>query len=400
MVLSSRGRRGADGTAQDSLDASATPMTGPVKSFHFFHDMSYWRFRLPNGTEVSTCPGAFGYSTAAGTTDGCGMGGFTQATTRAPRLRPWSFFRELEGSLWTSLFRLVRTPTARQRACQGVKPVLLDVGGVSFPYAWGPNVVDVQMLRIGQVFVAVSPSEVTTMSGRRWRAAIAAQAKAVCGEEAAIALVAGPANTYAHYVATPEEYTAQRYEGASTMFGPFQLPAYINLTVGNMHYLAAGSAGMAAGAARAAARAPNHANSSLSLFPGVVFDGAPASRPFGTAVRQPRRAYRAGEVVRATFQAANPRNNVRLEGTFAAVEQRVAPGRWVRVADDGDWFLVFSWRRTRRLRGHSEAEVAWETGRDTAPGTYRLRYYGDAKRLLGGVEGFEGASESFTLGAA
>lgn len=32
-------------------------------------------------------------------------------------------------------------------------------------------------------------------------------------------MVAGPANTYAHYVTTREEYGVQRYEGASTIFG-------------------------------------------------------------------------------------------------------------------------------------------------------------------------------------
>ena len=36
----------------------------------------------------------------------------------------------------------------------------------------------------------------------------------------AYVVVAGPANTYAGYIATPEEYTVQRYEGASTLFGP------------------------------------------------------------------------------------------------------------------------------------------------------------------------------------
>jgi neutral ceramidase len=33
-------------------------------------------------------------------------------------------------------------------------------------------------------------------------------------------VVAGPANTYSHYIATIEEYGVQRYEGASTIYGP------------------------------------------------------------------------------------------------------------------------------------------------------------------------------------
>ena len=41
----------------------------------------------------------------------------------------------------------------------------------------------------------------------------------VLGSDAYV-VVAGPSNTYAHYVATREEYSVQRYEGASTIFGP------------------------------------------------------------------------------------------------------------------------------------------------------------------------------------
>ena len=56
----------------------------------------------------------------------------------------------------------------------------------------------------------------------------AALSEAVCAElisqgvldNSAVVVIAGPANTYGHYVATPEEYTVQRYEGASTLYGP------------------------------------------------------------------------------------------------------------------------------------------------------------------------------------
>ena len=41
----------------------------------------------------------------------------------------------------------------------------------------------------------------------------------IVGDDAYV-VIAGPANTYAHYVTTKEEYAVQRYEGASTIFGP------------------------------------------------------------------------------------------------------------------------------------------------------------------------------------
>ena len=40
-------------------------------------------------------------------------------------------------------------------------------------------------------------------------------------------VLAGLTNTYASYVTTFEEYAMQRYEGASTIFGPHTLDAYI-----------------------------------------------------------------------------------------------------------------------------------------------------------------------------
>jgi hypothetical protein len=48
-------------------------------------------------------------------------------------------------------------------------------------------------------------------------------ANGIIGNNAYV-VIAGPANTYAHYVTTIEEYGVQRYEGASTLFGPCESP--------------------------------------------------------------------------------------------------------------------------------------------------------------------------------
>ena len=40
-------------------------------------------------------------------------------------------------------------------------------------------------------------------------------------------VLAGLSNVYTHYITTKDEYQAQRYEGASTIFGPNTLQAYI-----------------------------------------------------------------------------------------------------------------------------------------------------------------------------
>ena len=47
-------------------------------------------------------------------------------------------------------------------------------------------------------------------------------------------VIAGLTNTYSSYVTTIEEYSIQRYEGASTIFGPHTLDAYIQVGARNL----------------------------------------------------------------------------------------------------------------------------------------------------------------------
>jgi neutral ceramidase len=76
------------------------------------------------------------------------------------------------------------------------------------------------MLRVGQFVMLIMPGELTTMAGRRLREAVRASliSQGIIGSDAYV-VIAGPANTYGHYVATREEYGVQRYEGASTIYG-------------------------------------------------------------------------------------------------------------------------------------------------------------------------------------
>jgi neutral ceramidase len=202
-------------------------------------------------------------------------------------------------------------------------------------------------------------------------------------------VLGGPANTYAHYLATPEEYAIQRYEGASTLYGQHELDAYIHLTTSNIGFLAKGNTSQPA----PGPSPPNNVNSSLSFITGVVFD----SGSFGSVVTQPNASYPIGAVVNATFVGANPRNNLRLEGTFAAVEMQGANGNWTQVRSDADWYLVYTWTRTNSVLGTSQVVISWETESYAKKGTYRIRYYGDSKSILGTVTAFQGVSNSFTL---
>ena len=387
----------------DQLILNSTPLQGSsVKSFHTFHNMSGFAFRLPNGTEVTTCPAALGYSFAAGTSDGPGAFDFTQHDGNENTTSP----------VWKAVSYLLKDATDEQRACHSPKPILMDVGEMHTPYQWTPNVVDVQVFRVGQLVIIVSPGEATTMAGRRWKEAVHGASAVLFQHEAGsqslasprpspIVVIGGPANSYTHYITTEEEYGIQRYEGASTLYGPHTLSAYINVTLAFLPYLSA-----------SAAKPPPHAeglfppdnsNRSMSFITGVVRDGTPLFKHFGDVLSDTERLYRRGEQVKVRFVGANPRNNLRLEDTYAIVEQLDEPARqagdevWKRVRDDGDWSLVFHWRRTSELMGSSEVEIVWETEDWVEPGVYRLRYFGDAKSLGGTITPIEGMSSSFTV---
>ncbi|KAL2126262.1 hypothetical protein VTI74DRAFT_1300 [Chaetomium olivicolor] len=383
----------------DWLKVGPSPVRGgTVKAFHTFHNMSDFSFVLPNGTEARTCPAALGYSFAAGTSDGPGAFDFTQHDGNENTTSP----------IWKIVSRLIKDATPEQRACHSPKPILLDVGELHKPYDWTPNVVDVQFFRVGQLVIIVSPGEASTMAGRRWKAAVKEAASSLFQNEphlpgpvtSPVVVLGGPANSYTHYITTEEEYSIQRYEGASTLYGPHTLAAYVNVTLSFLHYLASDSPPPPSHD-EIGIFPPDNSNNSLSFISPVVRDGTPRGKQFGDVLQDVDRIYHRGQQVRAVFVGANPRNNLRLEQTFAAVEYLTllqgGEETWTRVRDDADWALVYKWRRTGEILGTSEVEVVWETEEWALPGVYRLRYYGDAKSFGGDIATFEGASETFTL---
>jgi neutral ceramidase len=188
----------------------------------------------------------------------------------------------------------------------------------------------------------------------------------------------------------------QRYEGASTLHGQHTLNAYINATLTHLPYLSASPPG----SIPAGPSPPDHRNKSISLITGVVYDSAPLGKKYGQETTAPAATYPSGALISATFVGANPRNNLRLGGTFAAIE-RADGAQWTQVRTDADWDLTFQWKRVNGLTGTSEVVVTWDTGvrarGDVVPGRYRVRYYGDAKALGGKITAFEGTSGVFEV---
>src|SRR3954451_8591803 len=79
-----------------------------------------------------------------------------------------------------------------------------------------PKAVPLMALRVGDRMIVSIPGEMTAEMGRRVRQAVV---RAAQGHGVERAVISGLANEYADYFTTPEEYDAQHYEGAATVYG-------------------------------------------------------------------------------------------------------------------------------------------------------------------------------------
>jgi len=324
-----------------------------------------------DGAAHTTCPAAIGISMLAGAEDGPGYGreGLTCAGVS-----------DLLGGF---VCDTVTTP------CQGEKPIVLQMGTMK-PYPWTPEVLPFQVLRIGSLAIVGVPFELTTMSGRRVRDTVSQE---LAGTGVDRVVIAGLSNAYAGYVATREEYAKQDYEGASTHFGPWALAAI-------QQNLAGLARAMKAGTAVAPGPLPRDLrNDQIDLQPGVVVDSPPLFKSFGDVDHDAASSYTRGQTAEVVFWSAHPKNDLRTQDTFLTVERKNADGTWQAVADDGDVATRYTWSRVDCLPtlACSHATIDWTIPSDAAPGTYRVRHFGNSKALDGTISAFTGTSRQFKV---
>lgn len=241
----------------------------------------------------------------------------------------------------------------------------------------------IQLLRIGHLYLIGIPAEVTIVAGLRLRRTVAE----IVGADLADVLVAGYCNGYLHYVTTPEEYDEQRYEGGSTMFGRWELPALQQVVAGL-------AADLRDGRPTPRQTLPHRDSRRRRSRRDPRADEPAVGRQFGDVLIAPERSYQAGEAVTAEFVGASPNNDLRHGDSYLRVEHEI-DDRWVRVADDGDWSTIFRWRRTGRRS--SVVTVTWTIPADTAPGRYRLRYDGNARDTENRTRAFTGTTLPFEV---
>jgi neutral ceramidase len=403
---------------------------------------------------VSTCPPALGYSFASGTTDGPGVGLFNQNTQEGVAL------------LDRVINLLLGEPTPAERECHGAKPILLPTSHIAcplnllnpenpaidcqIPTAWHPTVVPIHVFRLGNFFMLKVPGEITTMAGRRLRESVQ-QTLASEGIPDAKVVITSNTDTYTHYITTPEEYSVQRYEGASNIYGPNTLAAYTQEFNKLARAMARGEPVDTLGTPAVDDR--ENLNE-ITRAPGVDTFLVNVGY-FGDVIQNTASTYSRGSTASATFVSAHPRHNLRRKDTYLAVERllsRDLPGScpvcscsaptvwpfsgcnvacgascggtccciegmgdckapaatWETVHTDADWETKFIWTPedtvecTTLKNCASRATVEWDIPMDAAAGTYRLRHF--ATRLargdiigIGGYEDFTATSTEFVV---
>ncbi|XP_067155590.1 putative neutral ceramidase C [Apteryx mantelli] len=371
--------------AKEMYATASQEITGPLSSAHQWVNMSDVSVELNATHTVKTCKPALGHSFAAGTIDGVGAFNFTQGAVEGDPF--WDSIRD----------QLLGEPSNETQACHEPKPILFSTGEMTWPHPWHPDVVDVQLATIGSLAIVAVPGELTTMSGRRLREAVRSEFESQ-GTSGMNVVIAGLCNVYTHYIATYEEYQVQRYEAASTIYGPHTLSAYIQLYRGLARAIATNTVqDLPSGP-----EPPLFNITSLTLVPAVSADKAPTNKTFGDVLQEVRQQYRVGEVAEVTFVSANPRNSAEnvTEHNFLTVERYInISGSWHVVHNDASWETRFYW--TKGSGGRSNATVEWHIPSATEPGTYRIRYFGHYKTTPlfkpAVFYPFEGTSSAFEI---
>jgi neutral ceramidase len=281
------------------------------------------------------------------------------------------------------------TNDAAYKACQAEKPVLIPTGiahlNINGP-TMTPQIVPLQVLKIGNLAIAAVPSEVTTMAGRR---IIKTLISGLGSAGVNYSVVAALANTYTSYMVTREEYAMQWYEGACTQFGPNQLAAW------QQEYTRLCNA-IVNGTDVDPGPTPEDVTGLTVDFAGgtAVFDDVPLGKSFGSVSTQPNSSYKRGDTVSAVFWGGYPNNDLRTQDTFLVIEKLVN-GAYVPVARDWDPETTYNW--ARNSIAYSKITITWDTTNASA-GTYRIRHKGNWKLgWTGKISAYEGVTNSFIL---
>jgi neutral ceramidase len=350
-------------------------VNGQIDSRRVYADLSSYEVQdqFTQAGPQSTCPSAYGYSFAGGSTeDGGGHFLFREGMTEQKFWLDWLIRFVTGAPEWTESVK----------ACQFPKPILFETGTGNPPLQ--SQIRSVTVARLGQLVIVALPVEVTTMAGRRLRESVMSE----LGEWAEHIVLSGYANGYAGYVTTPEEYMLQQYEAGHVLHGRWSLPAYQQIVTALAGDLQSGN--------ETAVKIEYDDWREKAVgqeLPGDVGSVPAGGKSPGDALPLGESRVQGGEIMLAEFWSANPtayysrdeKEIANVLENFLLVEHNTAEG-WKTVADDGDWTTRISWR----MEGDSYiARLSWDVPVDSPAGEYRFRHFGfhAATGVFNGVSG-------------
>jgi neutral ceramidase len=381
--------KGQYAKAVDLFDHATEELEGNLDYRQTYVDMSE---RFISGTNHRTWPAAFGLSVTAGSSeDSTGCPIWPEGMTGDDVEHDQKLARKALSRFLPFIFGIECPSSLEEEYKRGhwEKPIIMAVGlakirGVPLV----PSIMPLQLIKLGSLVIIAHPGEMTTMAGRRMRKKVLDILESIGVKHAVVATLAG---AFTSYTTTREEYEKQHYEGASTLFGPWTLDAYLQE-----------HAKLAEAIKNNSDVNPGPVPPDLSdrlvssLWPGVWFDDKPWNREFGDIKKQVRSSYHPGEKVEVSFYGAHPKNNLRIEDTYLRVE-KLSSAQWETAYTDKDFCTYFRWKREGLAK--SIITIEWNIPIDHISGTYRIRYFGDWKSFwTGKIKPFVGISNQFTVG--
>ncbi len=358
--------------AKELYNSATEKVTGPIA---FRHEYVDFRNLALDGMNCTTCRGGMGASYSAG----------SPADNPSPsplyplHLRDdspdWDdeystdvingFLGGVIGIIWGE------ANTPEYKACHSPKPVILPIGamGINFDddVDMIPQILPIQVFKIGTVAISALPFEITTMAGRRLKET-ALEKLQIAGVNYSI--LAALSNAYASYMATAEEYEIQSYAAAGTWFGPNQLKA-CQQEVSRLAQAIVNDTSVPDGPTP-----EDLSNSQWNFTSGVAFDDKELFTDWGDPVEEPNSSYTVGDTIAITFWGGHPRSTLNYfmeKGQhqiypFGIIE-RYVNGEWQQAYFDWDPQVEYHWARDSVACNH--CTVTWYTN-DAEPGTYRV----------------------------
>lgn len=264
---------------------------------------------------------------------------------------------------------------------------------------WVPQVLPVQLYKIGGFYLAAAPFETTTVSGRRIRRNLEAVLDEA-GMPYQAVVYNGNTNAYASYMTTPEEYEKQHYEGGFTLFGINQQPAVMQETARLVTLIQNETSGRQAGDPEWIKDAPTQVCPDDILRKKVDDEVSyvPAGTCFGQLKGKMPGMVKAGTDLELSFRVSGLNRPEMLNRSYFYV-QRYLPEieKWVTVTDDSG---LDTWFSGRKAATGMIIDTVWKIPSSAVPGLYRYTVQCAVREKKGTVRPVYAFSPEFEVTAS